>query len=136
MATISQLNKKGIRYKGGFRGSYIAIQLLIEYRIRIDVIDYSLDRSCVRNCESYCRMQIRISGSLYVTWHSSELLTEFLKDCKEHEESTGDAAYPLESCIVTVGDDRGYYLQDAPDDAITPDKELIDRLVEQSRRRR
>lgn len=136
MAKVSQMNSRGVRYKGGFRGSYIALSLLIEYKIRIDVLDFSVDESCVRNCESYCRMQVRIAGRLIVTWHSSELMTEFLKDCKADEQTSGEAAFPLEGCMVVIGDDRGYYLQDATEDAVTPDEELLNKLIDMSRRRR
>lgn len=136
MATISQMNKRGVKYKGGFRGSYIALPLLIEHKIRLDILDFSVDESRVRNCDSYCRMQIRINGGLYVTWHSSEIMTLFLKDCKADETMTGATNFPLENCMVTIGDDRGYYLQDATKDAVKPSKSLLDQLVDISRRRR
>ena len=133
MPKISQIN---VKYRGGFRGSYIGISQLIERKVKLDVLDFTCGQSCVRNCETYCRMQIRISGALFVTWHSSEVLTTFLHDCKKHQEETGEATFPLEDCIITVGDDRAYYLQDAPCDAFSPTKEELERIVNKANKNR
>lgn len=126
MPKVSQI---GVKYRGGFRGSYIDISQLIDRKIKLDVMDFTCGQSCVRNCETYCRMQIRINGALHVTWHSSEVLTTYLEDCKKHEQATGDIAFPIEDCIVTIGEDRAYYLQDAPSDSFVPTKEELERIV-------
>lgn len=133
MPRISQI---GVQYRGGFRGSYIDIAQLIDRRVKIDIIDFVRGESCVRNCESYCRMQIKINGKLCVTWHSSENLTSFLEDCKRHTEETGEVTFPLEECIITVGDDKAYYLQDAPEDAYVPCEKELEKMFDKSRRKR
>lgn len=131
MARISQI---GVQYRGGFRGSYIDVAQLIDKRVKFDVLDFLRGQSCVRNCESYCRMQIRIAGKLCVTWHSSELLTNFLEDCKKHQEETGDAVFPIEDCMITIGDDKAYYLIDVPDDAFEPNEKELEKMLDKARR--
>ena len=117
-----------VKYRGGFKGTYIGIGILISKRIPFDIIDFIRDKSCVHDCESYCRMQIRINGKLYVTWHSSEILTNFLEDCRSQETDT-EKLFPIEDCIMTVGEDRGYYLQDASDIVTTLTDKDIERLT-------
>lgn len=133
---MPKVSEIGVKYRGGFKGSYIEISQLIDRRVKLDVIDFILGQSCVRNCESYCRMQIRMAGGLYVTWHSSEVLTNYLEDCKKHESETGEVVFPIEDCIITVGDDRAYYLQDAPSDALIPTKDELDQMVKKAHRNR
>ena len=103
---MPKISSISVKYRGGFRGSYIDISQLIDKRVKLDVIDFKKEeKSNVRNCEFYCRMQLRISGVLCVTWHSSEVLTHFLEDCREHQQDTGEIVFPIESCMFSVGDD-------------------------------
>ncbi|MBP3768373.1 MAG: hypothetical protein J6I31_08885 [Prevotella sp.] len=127
----SQIN---VKYRGGFKGSFICIQLLIERKVCFDVVDFTHKDSCVRDCEKFCYMQIRIGGMLCVTWHASEVLTGFLEDCKAEEQEGGQSIFPIEDCIVTVGEDRAYYLIDAPADALRPTDADFDDLVRESKR--
>lgn len=102
---------------------------------RRDVIDFEKEeKSNVRNCDFYCRMQLRISGVLCVTWHSSEVLTNFLEDCREHQQDTGEVVFPIECCMFSVGDDRAYYLIDAPDDAFVPTERELEKMFDKARR--
>lgn len=129
------LNSIPVKYRGGFRGSYIDITQLIDKRVKLDVLDFKKEeKSNVRNCEFYCRMQLRVSGVLCVTWHSSEVLTHFLEDCRAHQQETGEVVFPIESCMFSVGDDRAYYLVDAPGDAFEPSEKELEKMFEKARR--
>ena len=97
-----------VKYRGGFKGSFICIQLLIERKVCLDVLDFTHKDSCVRDCDKFCYMQIRIGGRLCVTWQASEVLTGFLEDCKAEEQENGEAIFPVEDSIITVGEDRAY----------------------------
>src|SRR5574344_920992 len=70
-----------VQYRGGYRGPYIDIRTLIEKRVKLTVIDFQERKSQMRDVESYTHMQIRISGKLCVTWHSSAVLSNYLEDC-------------------------------------------------------
>lgn len=130
MPKPSQIN---VRYRGGLRGSYIDIAQLIDKAVKLDVVEFKREnKSNVRGCEFYCRMQIRIGGKLCVTWHSSELLTNYLEDCKQQETETGEAVFPIEECIFSIGDDKGYYLIDAPDDAFVPSEKEFEKMVDKA----
>lgn len=132
---MPKISSISVKYRGGFRGSYIDISQLIDKRVKLDVIDFKKEeKSNVRNCEFYCRMQLRISGVLCVTWHSSEVLTHFLEDCREHQQDTGEVVFPIESCMFSVGDDRAYYLIDAPDDALVPTEKELEKMFDKARR--
>lgn len=132
---MPKISSISVKYRGGFRGSYIDISQLIDKRVKLDVIDFKKEeKSNVRNCEFYCRMQLRISGVLCVTWHSSEVLTHFLEDCRAHQQDTEEIVFPLESCMFSVGDDRAYYLIDAPDDALSPTEKELEKMFEKARR--
>lgn len=135
---MARPSQTGIQYRGGFRGSYIPVSVLIDEGWTFDIIDFIVDDSCVRDCESYCRMQIRIGGVLYVTWHSSELLSQYLNDCKTQEQATGVAMYPLEWCKVIVGDDRGYSIVDSDTNPPTAEEvqKVLDKLKRNSYKRR
>ena len=147
-----------VQYRGGFKGPYIDIQILIERKVKLDVIDFCYKDSNVRDCDKFCYMQIRVGGRMCVTWQASKVLSDFLADCKAEDEDTitmtrqqmeenEDAQlnvadhtdvlnYPIKECIIYVNADRAYYLMDAPDDALDPDDEEFDRLVNDSTRSR
>lgn len=116
---MPKVSEIGVKYRGGFRGPYISISQLIENKVEMDIIDFVTEKSCVRDCEGYTKMQIRIMGKLYVTWHSSAVLTNFLTDCRNEETETGETIFPIEQCIIIVGDDRSYYLADSPGSDLT-----------------
>lgn len=132
MARPSEIN---VKYRGGFKGSYIALQLLIERKVRLDVLNFTYKASCVRDCEKFCYMQIRVGGRLCVTWQASEVLTGYLEDCKTAEQEDGATPiFPITDSIITVGEDRAYYLIDASNDALTPTDAEFDELVRDSKR--
>ena len=120
---MPKLSSISVKYRGGFRGSYIDVTQLIDKRVRVDVIDFKKEeKSNVRNCD------------LCVTWHSSEVLTNFLEDCREHQQDTGEVVFPIECCMFSVGDDRAYYLIDAPDDAFVPTERELEKMFDKARR--
>lgn len=131
-----------VKYRGGFRGPYIDVRTLIERRIKLTVLDFERKPSNVRDCESYTHMQIRISGVLCVTWHSSTVLTNYLEDCRGQSDAiiqdtgTDPGIFPINDCIITEGPDRGYYLEDAPHDAWELTESDIIRLSNESHRGR
>lgn len=130
MPKVSEID---VKYRGSFKGSYIDIQQLIDNSVVMDVLDFSLEKSCVKSCESYCKMQIRIEGHLFVTWHSSEMLSNYLSDCKLKQDE-GVVVFPIEDCVIVVGDDRAYYLEDAPAVYQHLSDKDIERMVGKSRR--
>ena len=123
-----------VKYRGGFKGSYLCLHLLIERKVRIEVLDFTHKESCVRDCDKFCYMQIRVGGRLCVTWQASEVLTGFLEDCRAEESESGEHIFPITDSIVTVGEDRAYYLIDAPADALQPTDAEFDDLVRESKR--
>lgn len=125
-----------IPFKGGFKGGYIPIDCLIENKIIMDVKSFMRDRSQVKGCEYYCKMQISIGGKLHVTWHSSEILATFLEDCKMQDEQEGTKNFPIEECIVYVGEDRGYYFGPPDEESITPTEKELEKLIKKYTRRR
>lgn len=112
-----------VRYRGGYRGPYIDVRTLINKRIKFTIIDFMEKESNVRDCEHYTLMQIRISGTLCVTWHSSAILYNYLCECREQSEAYKEEfghdpeIFPINDCILVEGQDGGYYLEDAPGDA-------------------
>lgn len=132
---MARPSQTGVSYKGGFRGSYIPIQAILDNGWPIDILNFVNGDSCIRDCESYCRMQIRIGGRLYVTWHSSEILARYLADCREKEQEEGSPLFPLEGCKLTRGEDRGYYISDCDDEPPTED-EIMSALSSYNRRKR
>lgn len=126
---ISDLQSKGVKYRGGFRGRRIPIQALIRESIRFTVVDFKQEESRMRDCDGYCMMQIEIDGKLYVTWHSSTILTDFLNDVKED----GESNFPIVDCVMYEGDDRGYYLTDGDDsNSHIPSQDTINRIINQN----
>ena len=131
-----------VQYRGGYRGPYIDIRTLIEKRVKLTVIDFQERKSQMRDVESYTHMQIRISGKLCVTWHTSAVLANYLEDCRAQsqmlQEQTGKdpGIFPINDCIIVEGEDRGYYLEDAPHDAWELTESDILRLSDESHRGR
>ena len=131
-----------VQYRGGFRGPYIDIRTLIEKRVKLTVIDFQERKSQMRDVESYTHMQIRISGKLCVTWHSSAVLANYLEDCRAQSQMLQDelgcdpGIFPINDCIIVEGEDRGYYLEDAPHDAWELTEVDILRLSDDSHRGR
>lgn len=131
-----------VQYRGGYRGPYIDIRKLIENRVKLTVIDFQARKSQMRDVESYTHMQIRISGKLCVTWHSSAVLANYLEDCRAQSQMLQDQTgkdpgiFPINDCIIVEGEDRGYYLEDAPHDAWELTESDILRLSDESHRGR
>ena len=131
-----------VQYRGGYRGPYIDIRTLIENRVKLTVIDFQERKSQMRDVESYTHMQIRISGKLCVTWHSSAVLANYLEDCRAQSQMLQDQTgkdpgiFPINDCIIVEGEDRGYYLEDAPHDAWELTESDILRLSDESHRGR
>ena len=131
-----------VQYRGGYRGPYIDIRKLIENRVKLTVIDFQERKSQMRDVESYTHMQIRISGKLCVTWHSSAVLANYLEDCRAQSQMLQDQTgsdpgiFPINDCIIVEGEDRGYYLEDAPHDAWELTESDILRLSDESHRGR
>lgn len=105
---MPKLSDIRVKFRGGMRGSHIDIKKLIYDKTVIDILSFEVCPSRVRNCERMCKMQIRIKGELHVTWHSSDVLTNFLLDCKED----GEQNFPIEGVIIYMGDDKAYYIKD------------------------
>ena len=129
-----------VKYRGGFKGPYIDVQLLIEKKVKLDVMDFSLKPSNLPDCESFCYMQIRIGGRLAVTWQSSGVLTQYLQDCKHAEEVDRVAIFPIDECIISQGDDKAYMLIDADNGSLLCGEDafydLVDETKKGKRRRR
>ena len=131
-----------VQYRGGFRGPYIDIRTLIEKRVKLTVIDFQPRKSQMRDVDSYTHMQIRISGKLCVTWHSSAVLANYLEDCRaqsqmlQEELGCDPGIFPINDCIIVEGEDRGYYLEDAPHDAWELTESDILRVSDESNRGR
>ena len=131
-----------VQYRGGYLGPYIDIRTLIEKRVKLTVIDFQERKSQMRDVESYTHMQIRISGKLCVTWHTSAVLANYLEDCRAQSQMLQDQTgkdpgiFPINDCIIVEGEDRGYYLEDAPHDAWELTESDILRLSDESHRGR
>lgn len=121
-----------VKFRNGFRGSFIDIQQLIEKKLKLDIVDFTKQESKVRGCEFMCKMQIRINGKPFVTWHSSEVLSSYLEDCRAYEKDSGEVVFPIEG-MITLGEDRAYYFVDSIDSKIITESEL-DIIVERARR--
>ncbi len=131
-----------VQYRGGYRGPYIDIRTLIEKRVKLTVIDFQERKSQMRDVDSYTHIQIRISGKLCVTWHTSAVLANYLEDCRaqsqmlQEELGCDPGIFPINDCIIVEGEDRGYYLEDAPHDAWELTESDILRLSDESNRGR
>ena len=125
-----------VKYRGGFKGPYIDVQLLIEKKVKLDVMDFSLKPSNLPDCESFCYMQIRIGGRLAVTWQSSAVLTQYLQDCKHAEEVDGVSIFPIDECVIIQGDDKSYMLIDADNGSLLCDEDAFYDLVDETKKRK
>ena len=101
----------GIKWKGGFKGSYIPVSELIDRKIVVNITNFEVRPSCMHGSQM-CMTQIEICGRPMVTWHGSQNLINFLNECRMQEQQ-GTQCFPIEDCIFTQGDDGGYYLADA-----------------------
>lgn len=104
---MPKLSDIRVQFRGGMKGSHIDIKKLIRDETVLDILSFEVCPSRVRNCEHMCKMQIRVNGELHVTWHSSEVLTNFLTDCREDNESN----FPIEGVVIYQGDDKSYLLK-------------------------
>lgn len=115
---MPRLNEIRVEFHGGMRGKHIDIKELIRKETVIDILSFEIKPSQVRGCERRCDMQIRIKGEYFVTWHSSDVLTNFLQDCKNQEEEvnpdTGEKYknFPIENVVIYIEENRGYYLKE------------------------
>lgn len=108
---MPKVSSLGIKWKGGFRGSYIPVSELIDRKIVVNITNFEVRPSCMHGSQM-CMTQIEICGRPMVTWHGSQNLINFLNECRMQEQQ-GTQCFPIEDCIFTQGDDGGYYLADA-----------------------
>lgn len=109
--TMPKVSSLGIKWKGGFKGSYIPVSELIDRKIVVNITNFEVRPSCMHGSQM-CMTQIEICGRPMVTWHGSQNLINFLNECRMQEQQ-GAQCFPIEDCIFTQGDDGGYYLADA-----------------------
>ena len=108
---MPKVSSLGIKWKGGFKGSYIPVSELIDRKIVVNITNFEVRPSCMHGSQM-CMTQIEICGRPMVTWHGSQNLINFLNECRMQEQQ-GTQCFPIEDCIFTKGDDGGYYLADA-----------------------
>lgn len=108
---MPKVSSLGIKWKGGFKGSYIPVSELIDRKIVVNITNFEVRPSCMHGSQM-CMTQIEICGRQMVTWHGSQNLINFLNECRMQEQQ-GTQCFPIEDCIFTQGDDGGYYLADA-----------------------
>lgn len=108
---MPKVSSLGIKWKGGFKGSYIPVSELIDRKIVVNITNFEVRPSCMHGSQM-CMTQIEICGRPMVTWHGSQNLINFLNECRMQEQQ-GAQCFPIEDCIFTQGDDGGYYLADA-----------------------
>lgn len=118
-----------VQFRGGFKGGYVPVQCLIDNKIIIDVLNFARERSQVRDCEMYCRMQIQIGGKLHVTWQASEILTQYMEDCRAQDVNEGTQNFPIEECIIYVGEDRGYYFGPPDAESVIPTEKELEKMM-------
>lgn len=109
--TMPKVSSLGIKWKGGFKGSYIPVSELIDRKIVVNITNFEVRPSCMHGSQM-CMTQIEICGRPMETWHGSQNLINFLNECRMQEQQ-GTQCFPIEDCIFTQGDDGGYYLADA-----------------------
>lgn len=108
---MPKVSSLGIKWKGGFKGSYIPVSELIDRKIVVNITNFEVRPSCMHGSQM-CMTQIEICGRPMVTWNGSQNLINFLNECRMQEQQ-GTQCFPIEDCIFTQGDDGGYYLADA-----------------------
>lgn len=121
--------KINVPFKGGYKGGHVPVECLIQEKIVMDVLAFTRSGSKINGCDMLCMMQIRIGGRLYVTWHASDILTTFLEDCKIQDEQENVGNFPIEECIIVVGDDRGYYFNQPDEDSWVPTEKDMEKLL-------
>ncbi len=129
---MPKVSSLGIKWKGGFRGSYIPVSELIDRRIVVNITDFDVRPSCVHGSQM-CMTQLEIGGRPMVTWHGSQNLIGFLNECRLSEQH-GNVCFPIEGCIFTHGDDGGYYLADADDSCLRLTAEEAEEISDGRRR--
>ena len=129
---MPKVSSLGIKWKGGFKGSYIPVSELIDRKIVVNITNYEVRPSCMHGSQM-CMTQIEISGRPMVTWHGSQNLINFFNDCRTQEQS-GTQCFPIEDCIFTQGDDGGYYLADADNTCTMLTAEEINNIAKYRRR--
>lgn len=122
----------GIKWKGGFKGSYIPVSELIDRKIVVNITNFEVRPSCMHGSQM-CMTQIEICGRPMVTWHGSQNLINFLNECCM-QELQGTQCFPIEDCIFTQGDDGGYYLADADNTCTMLTAEEINNIAKYRRR--
>ena len=93
--TMPKVSSLGIKWKGGFKGSYIPVSELIDRKIVVNITNYEVRPSCMHGSQM-CMTQIEISGRPMVTWHGSQNLINFFNDCRTQEQS-GTQCFPLDA---------------------------------------
>ena len=130
---MPKFSSLGISTGNGFKGSYVAILLLIDRKVVINVERYDVRPSRMHESR-LCMVQLTISGRPIVTWCGSENLINIFTQATE-KEGQGEQCFPFEECIFTRGEDGGYYIQDADDSCFRPTAEQVDDLIDESRHR-
>lgn len=124
---MPKVSSLGIKWKGGFKGSYIPVSELIDRKIVVNITNFEVCPSCMHGSQM-CMTQIEICGRPMVTWHGSQNLINFLNECRMQEQQ-GTQCFPIEDCIFTQGDDGGYYLADADNTCTRLTAEELDELM-------
>ena len=98
---MPKVSSLGIKWKGGFKGSYIPVSELIDRKIVVNITNFEVRPSCMHGSQM-CMTQIEICGRPMVTWHGSQNLINFLNECRMQEQQ-GTQCFPIEDCIFTQG---------------------------------
>ena len=77
--TMPKVSSLGIKWKGGFKGSYIPVSELIDRKIVVNITNFEVRPSCMHGSQM-CMTQIEICGRPMVTWHGSQNLINFLNE--------------------------------------------------------
>lgn len=144
-----------VKFRGGFKGPYIDFTVLVKNKVVLEVLDFTGKPSSVRDCQSFCYMQLRVNGKYCVTWQASSGLTAWLEDCKAEDEAVTagfeerkasdgyngsenlpdtELNFPVKNAVFYVGDDRAYYIRTAKDGDLVPNEEQFDSLLAESDR--
>lgn len=123
-----------VKPKTGTVGSHIDIKTLIEERVVLNILDFELKDSAYDG-KPLCIMQLEISSRLMITWHGSNGLINYLKECK-NAESDGEVCFPIEDCIIIQNSDGSYAVQDADESCTKLTAEDLDDLASKNKRKR
>jgi len=61
---MPKLSSISVKYRGGFRGSYIDVTQLIDKRVRVDVIDFKKEEKVMSETATFivaCNYEFRVS---------------------------------------------------------------------------